>query len=156
MKARVLLVVVVLVVVMASIGSMVAARNAVVPFRATYKTYPTQVSEQGDVPMIFEIPAEGKATHLGKSTWYADMWVDPRPYPWTQGGVMTFTAANGDQLFGTYDGFAKPGGPGIEFWGVFEISEGTGRFEGATATGDYRGECGVGEGILHFDGMLTK
>jgi hypothetical protein len=135
---------------------MVAALNAAVPFKATYTTYPTQVSEPGVIPMIFEIPADGEATHLGKSTWYADMWVDPRSEPWTQGGVMTFTAADGDQLFGTYDGFAEPGGPGIKFWGVFEISGGTGRFEGAKATGDYWGECGTGEGILHFDGTLTK
>jgi hypothetical protein len=70
---------------------------------------------------------------------------------------MSFTAANGDQLFGSYAGYAIPTEKGVEFWGDFQISGGSGRFDGATATGTYWGECGgAGEGILHFDGMLTK
>jgi hypothetical protein len=160
MKARVLLVVLALIVVMASGGAMVAAKSAVVPFKATYVTYPRAVGPPVDGVLTLNIPGEGKATHLGKSTWYATMWVDTKPYPWTQGSDdMVFTAANGDQLFGSYVGYAEPPTAEgiIKFWGDFQITHGTGRFEGATATGKYWGQCGSDEGgILYFDGTLTK
>jgi hypothetical protein len=118
-------------------------------------THPQTVDVTNGV-LTVEIPAEGQATHLGKSTWYAVMWVDTNSYPWPQGAPMSFTAANGDQLFGAYTGVAIPTETGVEFWGDFEITGGTGRFDGATAVGTYWGVCGTGEGILHFDGMLTK
>jgi hypothetical protein len=155
MKARVLLILVALAVVMASSGSMVVAADAVVPFKATYVTHPNQTGMVDGILML-DIPAEGQATHLGESTWYAEMWVDTNVFPWTQGADMTFTAANGDQLFGSYTGFAIPTETGVEFWGDFQISGGSGRFEGAEAAGTYWGACGASEGILHFDGMLTK
>jgi hypothetical protein len=69
---------------------------------------------------------------------------------------MTFTAANGDQLFGSYTGYAVPTETGVDFWGDFQISDGSGRFEDVTGAGTYEGSCGDSEGILHFDGMLTK
>jgi hypothetical protein len=156
MKARILLVLLALAVVMAGSGSMVAAGGAVVPFKATYVTHPRTVGMEGNV-LTIEIPAEGQATHLGESTWYAEMWVDTNPYPWTQGtDDMTFTAANGDQLFGSYIGQAVPTETGVEFWGEIQISGGSGRFEGVTGAGTYWGECGASEGILHFEGTLTK
>ena len=155
MKARILLILVALAMVMATSGPMVVAADAVVPFKATYVTHPNTVGMVDGVLML-EIPAEGKATHLGKSTWYAEMWVDTNSYPWPQGADMTFTAANGDQLFGSYNGYAIPTEEGVEFWGDFQIGGGSGRFEGATAAGTYWGACGDSEGILHFDGMLTQ
>ena len=156
MKARILLVLLVLAVVMASSGSMAAAGGAVVPFKATYVTHPRTVGVEDGV-LTIEIPAEGQATHLGESTWYAVMWVDTRFYPWPQGtDEMTFTAANGDQLFGSYIGYAIPTETGVEFWGDIQISGGSGRFEGVTGAGTYEGSCGESEGILHFDGTLTK
>lgn len=157
MKTRVL-VVLALIVVMASSGSLGASADAVVPFRATYVTYPTQVGFADGV-ITLEIPGEGQGTHLGESTWYADSWVDTNYYPFVQTGKMTFTAANGAQLFGTFEGFAEPTGETtIEFRGEFEIRRGTGRFKGMTAAGTYWGmaDQAVSQGILYFDGMLTK
>jgi hypothetical protein len=157
MKVRVLLVVLALILVTASSGLAAAADQAVVPFRAKYVTNPQTVGMSNGVLQI-AIPAEGKATYLGRSTWYALMWVDTTQDPWTQGSdEMTFVAANGDKLVGTYAGFAEPTGlDSVKFWGTFEISGGSGRFEGATGSGDYWGECGTGTGILHFDGLLTR
>jgi hypothetical protein len=164
MKARVLLIVATLVVavmglavVAASSGWMVATADATVPFKASLVTHPVTVGMEDGV-LTIQIPAEGQVTHLGRSEWYAEMWVDTNQNPWTQGSdEMTFTAANGDQLVGTYDGYARPTGPdSVEFWGVYEITHGTGRFEGTTGEGEYRGECAGGEGILYFDGMLSK
>jgi hypothetical protein len=158
MKARILLGLVALIVVMASSGSLVASADAVVPFRATYVTHPTQVDlDEGVITLA--IPGEGKGTHLGLSTWYADSLVDTNYYPFVQTGEMTFTAANGDQLSGTFAGLAVPTGETtVEFSGDFEISAGAGRFEGMTATGSYWGmaDMAANQGILYFDGKLTK
>ena len=156
MKTRVLLVVVALIVLMASTGSLVAAGNAVVPFKARYVTHPEQVGYEDGV-LLLEIPAEGLGTHLGLSTWFATMWVNTKVWPWTQGADdMSFTAANGDQLFGSYAGSALPTATGVKFWGTFQISGGPGHFEGTTGAGTYEGTCGDTEGILYFDGTLTK
>jgi hypothetical protein len=156
MKARVLLILVALALVMASSGSIVAADGAVVPFKARYVTHPETVDVTGSV-LTIEIPAEGLGTHLGNSTWFATMWVDTKFIPFTQGAEdMVFTAANGDQLFGSYAGYALPTATGVKFWGTFQISGGTGRFEGTTGAGTYEGICGDTEGILYFDGMLNK
>jgi hypothetical protein len=156
MKARIVLLVLALAVVMASSGSIVMADGAVVPFKARYVTHPEQVGFEDGV-LLIEIPAEGLGTHLGLSTWFATMWVDTNFYPFTQGADdMVFTAANGDQLFGSYAGYALPTATGVKFWGTFQISGGTGRFEGTTGAGTYEGICGDTEGILYFDGMLNK
>lgn len=50
-------------------------------------------------------------------------------------GAMTFTAANGDELFATYTGSAPFPGPGtdvVEATSHATVEGGTGRFEGAT------------------------
>ena len=160
MKARVL-VVLALVVLMASSGAVVVSADAVVPFRATYVTYPTQVGFADGV-ITLEIPGEGLGTHLGLSTWYADSWVDTNPWPddpFVQTGEMTFTAADGAELSGSFAGLAVPtGDTTVEFSGEFEASGDDGRFDGMTAVGTYGGmaDMAVGQGILCFDGMLTK
>lgn len=156
MKARILLMVALTLVMAGSLSvGPAAADDAVVPFRARYETYP----EAEFVPPFYlkvAIPAAGQATHLGESTWYADMWVclteEPNPQ-WSDN--MTFTAANGDKLFGTYEGWGTPI-PDPEFWGTFEITGGTGRFEGVTGSGDYRGQVTGETGMLYFEGTLTK
>jgi hypothetical protein len=154
MKTRIFLVVVAVVVLMASSAVTVSADDDTMLFRARYTTWPQLVPPPGPV-LQFAIKAEGWATYLGRSDWYADMWVDSTSNPNPQWGDMTFTAANGDQLFGTYKGFSTPPETGVKFWGRFEITEGTGRFEGATARGVYWGSCGAEEGKLNFLGMMT-
>jgi hypothetical protein len=155
MKARIVLALAMILVLIAASSASVAAKGAVVPFKATYHTYPEMV-DISQTGLTLAIPGEGQATHLGRSTWYADSWVTfgaPNNHQW---GNMTFTAANGDHLLGTFDGQAYLSNGTNVFWGTFEITEGTGRFAGATGAGDYWGTAQENEGMLYFDGMLTK
>jgi hypothetical protein len=133
------------------------AGDAVVPFKAHIQTYP-EIVDITDGILTIEVSGEGQATHLGQCTWYSEFQVDTTQNPNLQTGTMEFTAANGDQLFGTFAGEATPPTPGVptEFWGAFEITGGTGRFEGVTGAGDYWGKAEGDEGKLYFDGMLTK
>ncbi|NIV30456.1 MAG: hypothetical protein GWN58_13455 [Anaerolineae bacterium] len=155
MKARVLLIVALALVIVGGISAPpAAAGDAVVPFKARYETYP---EAELDFPyLMVEIPAAGQATHLGESTFYADMWVlltvVPNPQ-WSDN--MTLTAANGDELWGTYEGWGTPI-PDPEFWGTFEISGGSGRFEGVTGSGAYWGQVTGETGMLYLEGTLTK
>ena len=79
MRARILLMAALAVVLVIAGGisaAPAAAGGAVVPFKARYETYPEAEFVPGPPPMlIVDIPAEGQATHLGKSTWHATMWV---------------------------------------------------------------------------------
>lgn len=161
MKTKTLLILA-LILIMAgslSVGPAVAS-GAEVPFKSTIHTAPVasvvdNCHGKGIPGLFLQIPGQGYATHLGETTWYTDdMWAC---FDGTQGGTMEFTAANGDQLLGAFEGTwtGMPPGP-VTFQGTFWITSGTGRFEGVTATGSYRGRSGGGEEILYFDGMLTK
>ena len=152
-----------LVLVMASSLSagQAAASGAGVPFKSTIYTSPlTSIVDncqgKGIPGLLLQVPGEGYATHLGETTWYTDdMWAC---FDGTQGATMEFTAANGDQLFGAFEGTWTGMPPGsVTFQGTFWITSGTGRFEGVTGTGSYSGRSGGGESsILYFDGSLTK
>jgi hypothetical protein len=159
MKARILLILALAVVLLMAGGISAAptvADGTVVPFRATIQTFPQPPGVVDNCLLVLMPECEGQATHLGKSTWDATMWAC---FDWSQHGTMVFTAANGDQLSGGFEGTWE-GTPQVfvEFEGTFWITEddNTGRFEGATATGEYWGTAEAGEGILYFDGMLTK
>jgi hypothetical protein len=76
--------------------------------------------------------AEGAATHLGRFTGTLTAEVTSES---TSTGTFNFTAANGDQLSGTFVGqgvFIPPGTARITE--VATIENGTGRFAGATGT----------------------
>lgn len=139
-----------------SSNTTVTDRDPVAPFKATYKTNPQVVGVNNGI-LTLSIPGKGKATHLGKSTWYADSWVDTNQFPFLQTGEMEFTAANGDQLFGNFSGIAIPDANGkINFEGTYEITSGSGKFEGTTGSCDYSGWA-LGEvGHLEFDGTLNN
>jgi hypothetical protein len=160
MKTKTLLILGLILVIAGSLSVRpAAASGAEVPFKATIHTAPvvSVVSNCGKgIPGLFlQIPGEGYATHLGETTWYTgDMWAC---FDGTQGGTMEFTAANGDQLFGAFEGTwtGIPPNP-VTFLGTFWLTGGTGRFEGVTGNGTYSGTSEGGEGMLYFDGMLTK
>lgn len=134
----------------------VTERAPSTPFKASYKTNPQVVGVANGI-LTLAITGEGKATHLGKSTWYADSWVDTNQFPFLQTGDMEFTAANGDQLFGTFSGTAIPDASGkVNFEGTYEITGGSGRFEGATGSGNYSGWALGDVGQLEFDGTLNN
>ena len=138
-------------------GQKLLIPGAVEPFKARYETYPQPVGPPENGILTLKIPGDGEGDPLGKSTWDAEMKINlTQGPPNPQTGTMVFTAANGDQLFGTYEGLGTPDGPAVSFQGTFQITGGTGSFEGVTGAGTYRGTAEGDEGILYFDGMLTK
>ncbi len=79
--------------------------------------------------------ATGQATHLGK--FELDYYNCTPPGPAITGIEMTFMAANGDEVFVTYEASdvaaVGPDPTLLEITYDFEIVGGTGRFDGATA-----------------------
>jgi hypothetical protein len=81
--------------------------------------------------------ATGRSTHLGPTT-FVSLHCTPSGDAIT-GGVLTLTAANGDEVWIEYSGSAPFPGPGtttIVVTLTFDIVGGTGRFAGATGGGD--------------------
>ena len=107
MKTKTLLIVALILVLAGSLSvAPAAASGAEVPFHSTIHAFPvvSVVDDcgKGIAGFLLQIPGEGYATHLGETTWYTgDMWAC---FDGTQGGTMEFTAANGDQLFGAFEG----------------------------------------------------
>ena len=103
------------------------------------------------------IEAIGVATHLGKSTILMDSDVDFMTG--AQCGIAVFTAANGDELDWVFAGsFTPPDAEGnFTFSGDWEVSGGTGRFDGATGGGAYVGTANlfIGQGEATYTGSIT-
>jgi hypothetical protein len=123
------------------------------PFRGSFTTV-TDVP-----PPSARATAEGTATHLGQFTGTAAAEVNPDN---TSTGTFTFTAANGDQLSGTFVGhgvFIPPNT--VRITEVATIENGTGRLAGATGTFTMeRSETidfatGRGTGTGTFEGQIN-
>jgi hypothetical protein len=127
-----------------------------VPFKVNCVTYPDVMPGPGYLEV--KIPSDCKGTHIGNGEWYADSMVDLTvPPPFAQTGDMVFTAANGDQLIGTFAGLSTPKVTGgFDYWGEYWITEGTGRFSGTTGYGTYDGGADGEVGTAVFVGTLTK
>lgn len=137
--------------------------KATKPFRGKYDV--TVFPEQCDTYEAY-LWSEGKATHLGKSIWESCSTIDWGSGPlfandchsslgFEQDGPMTFTAANGDQLFGYYSGIWSL--EDLYGCGDYTITDGNGRFEGYTGEGTYFWHPVPGEpNNLEFNGTLTK
>jgi hypothetical protein len=95
-------------------------------------------------PLLLESEAGGgTATHVGNYTIVNSHCLNPSTGALT-GGTFVKTAANGDQLFGTYLGTAnviQPPTPIAIFGlsGIITFTGGTGRFAGATGTTSMQG-----------------
>jgi len=122
-----------------------AAAQQEVPFRGAY-TLDFTVTET-DILGVFRIEyaGTGHASHLGRSITAAESLLDTRVVPFTTTGTETFTAANGDEVFTSFDGTSSPPDPnGIAYFaGSFVITGGTGRFLGATGGGEAEGTVNV-------------
>ena len=119
------------------------------PFRGSY----TSVIEVPPPSAVGTI--EGTATHLGRFTGRLTAEVTGN----TATGTFTFTAANGDQLFGTYEGQFLPLEPPLAaIDGAFTNTGGTGRFEGVTGGGDASGvqNFATGEATVVLDGTISS
>jgi len=115
---------------------------------------------------IVEFSASGQATHLGEFTIVfghcSRINVDPGTgaVSFDYGdGRGTFVAANGDELFGTYDaGSADLTADGQVAWhDTFMLVGGTGRFDGASGGGQESGttDSVTGWTTWAFEGTIT-
>jgi hypothetical protein len=160
MKARLLLAVA-LFLVMGGAVTPAAADDTEVPFKAAYTTYPTAVFNPATNCLEQVIPADGQAMHLGESAFYTG---DMRSClaGASQYGSMNLTAANGDELDGTFAGNWSIDAEGVaHFQGKYQFTGGTGRFAGVSGgSGDYWGTARPGTpaglGMLYFEGTLKK
>ncbi|MBK8706028.1 MAG: hypothetical protein IPN33_22360 [Saprospiraceae bacterium] len=110
----------------------------------------------------FNIPSNGKATHLGKSTWFSVSQVHNtfiEEAPWDQTGTSIFTSADGSTLVGTFVGTTGPQGDSpFVGAGTYVIESGTGRFVGASGNGTYSYVVAPDFSSAHlvFTGTITK
>lgn len=141
------------------------------PFRGEYHTTSTALFAPGEVgseprcnaeglfTIVFEV--EGRASHLGRfSGTGSNCTAFPIPGPVAvEDGIFEVAAANGDRLFGTYEGVQAE--VDAEGTAAFEtasvITGGTGRFTGATGTWEELGSISfvTGEVSATFDGWIT-
>lgn len=109
------------------------------PFKASIHAFagPAPTAD----PCVLSNAEEGTAqvTHLGRSTMVSNESVNlcSNPDGADITGQFTMTAANGDQLFGTYEtlGHLDFANDEVTFSGQFTITGGTGRFQDATGGG---------------------
>ena len=97
---------------------------------------------------------------LGASVWEGPSTVDLTQLPPVQTSTALFTAADGSQILMTAVGVGLPGPDpvyDVAFAGTFELSDGTGRFAGATGSGTYEGIAsnGLAIGEISYDGTIT-
>jgi len=84
--------------------------------------------------------ATGTALHMGNMTYHTEQCVNPSNGA-VAGKVLVLTAANGDELHGTFDGQSKPGNVAGQYTveAKFTFTGGTGRFENATGMAEMTG-----------------
>ncbi|CAN5390546.1 hypothetical protein BH23CHL1_BH23CHL1_14050 [soil metagenome] len=143
-------------VAMMAVATPVAARQQQVPFKARYAG--TQEITSGPPILNFNLVVAGNATHLGKFTGVQHHVVDVNNPLEFSDGTYTFSAANGDTIFGGYFGHVEPLPNGdVIFHGAWSIEGGTGRFNDATGGGS---ATGLGHSDLTFtlelDGTITS
>lgn len=89
-------------------------------------------------PFVFDrFEAEGQAIQLGRFDLVIEATVNFGARPVTGAGTYTFTAANGDRLVATHNGFSSLVAPGVVLiteHAVIDPNRSTGRFAGAEGT----------------------
>ena len=124
-------------------GTVAAAR--MVPWKESYTASGT-ITPGARCPtpqLLVSLVGGGTATHVGKYTIVNSHCVDPISGALSDGEFVK-TAANGDQIFGTYTGGStviQPPAPIAIFsiTGTINFTGGTGRFTGATGTATMSG-----------------
>ena len=103
----------------------------------------------------------GQMSHLGRVADYSlTQCTIPGPDGTESVGTVTFTAANGDELWIEHTMLGQiigefPGGQldGFTFVGTWEAVGGTGRFAHATGSGSLDGAGDIPDGVAYFDGI---
>ena len=102
--------------------------------------------------VVLTVLAEGNATYLGQFSRKETILFNPATGVLT--GLIVFTAANGDQLFGTVEGgFVSP----TRATGTYTFTGGTGRFKNASGEADF--SLSSSDGVhftVEFDGSLSS
>ena len=102
--------------------------------------------------VVLTVQAEGDASHLGE--FFREETILFNPGTGVLTGLIVFTAANGDQLFGTVDGgFVSA----TEATGTYTFTGGTGRFQNASGEADF--SLSTSDGVhftVEFDGSLSS
>jgi hypothetical protein len=131
----------------------VHAQDQQVPFSGSYSGTVSFTSDQN----VVLLDGTGRATHLGRSTTEGTVTITGPVVDGCPGGIAnvnteTLTAANGDTITLTVEDVACPEGPGLfHGTGEWEVTEGTGRFSGATGHGTFDGHINLVEGRFTFD-----
>jgi hypothetical protein len=131
-----------------------------VPFKGTFDAIGTASEIPGDrcSALTVQIRGPGRATHLGRLTTDQSHCVDPTSLAFTD-GLFTLTAANGDQVHGTYFGEFVPLEPPLfRIDGHFTFTGGTGRFVGASGGGDASGlqNLATGQATVTLEGTISS
>ena len=102
--------------------------------------------------VVLTVQAEGNAAHLGRFS--REETILFNPVTGTLTGAIVFTAANGDQLFGTVQGgFVSA----TEATGTYTFTGGTGRFQNASGGAEF--SLSTSDGVhftVEFDGSLSS
>lgn len=122
-----------------------------VPFHGSAEGAIVSVSpDPGGV--VLTVLAGGNATHLGQFSREETILFNPETGVLT--GLVVFTAANGDQLFGTVEGgFVSDS----EATGTYTFMGGTGRFKNASGEADFSlSSSDEVHFTVEFDGILSS
>lgn len=133
-------------------------RKEAVPLKGGFNTMETVVAISGDMEHN-QITGIGQLTHLGNSTFVADIEFSLVDFSAPITGVQTTVSANGDKIFSTFTGYASdPDAKGnIQAILSETITGGTGKFINATGTFTVtaNGNINVPEGKNTFDGTIS-
>ena len=125
--------------------------NDQVPFQGSAKGAIVSVSPD-PAGVVLVVLAEGNATQLGRFSREETILFNPATGVLT--GLIVFTAANGDELFGTVEGgFVSP----TTATGTYTFAGGTGRFQNASGEADF--SLSTPDGVhftVEFDGSLSS
>jgi hypothetical protein len=108
-----------------------------------------------------EVYGAGVATHMGKVAVFQSHFVTPTSDPYLldfSGGVFVWTAANGNELQGTYSGQLRVISEVLsEIHGTFVIDGDAGRFQSATEGGSASGIQSLvdGSAVLILEGSSS-
>jgi hypothetical protein len=115
------------------------ARSHARPFAVTLDGNASPVFQPDGCTIINDEEGTGHARHMGAIAWQSHEVVETclNPAGADVTGQFVLTAANGDQVFGTYTTLAHLdfGAGQVTAFGHFQITGGTGRFSGAGGSG---------------------
>ena len=136
---------------LASTLGFAAPADARTPFSGRAEGAVVQLTP-GPAGVGLSVVAQGNASQLGLFTRLEEILLDPATGTFT--GHIAFTAANGDLLAGTLVGAFTSATTAT---GVYELTGGSGRFQGASGTAAF--VLATPDGIhftVTFDGSLDK